>query len=250
VQHILDLENLSNRMWSAEETIEYDGWSMRFAGGYTRRPNSVSVLQSSCLNIEEKIDRCEHEYRSRGLDETVFKFIPEIPQPDVENALVKRGYGFHGMHSVQTANLNHLDLPEPTHYYSELNDQWMQAFEQMKGLTPKKSASHQKILKRIHYPSMYSYVMRDDKIVSVGLAVSGEGYCGIFDVVTDEAYRGQGLAREMMLQLLAFGKQTQAHTAYLQMTRDNTAAWRLYLSLGFTEVYQYFYRIKLNNPSA
>lgn len=41
VPAILALEALSNRMWPAEQQMDYDGWLLQFAGGYTRRPNSA-----------------------------------------------------------------------------------------------------------------------------------------------------------------------------------------------------------------
>ena len=69
-------------------------------------------------------------------------------------------------------------------------------------------------------------------------------YVGLFDIVTDPAFRGRGYARQVVNGILAWGKQNKAQRAYLQVEIGNTPAQHLYTKLGFTENYQYWYRVK------
>jgi ribosomal protein S18 acetylase RimI-like enzyme len=242
IGHILTLEDISNRMWSAEERLEYDGWVLQCAGGYTRRPNSVSILSSSCLPINEKVAFCEAHYAQRNLP-TIFKIVPPLGLDNTEAVLDAHGYERDQVNSVQTLALANASEAEGT-FYDEFRDEWMQAFARMKHLSPTHITAHAKILGRIPFPCCYAFVRRENDIVGVALGVCGEGYYGVFDVVTDERWRGQGIAKEVMMTLLAQGKAMGAHTAFLQMSRDNVSAFRLYAGLGFQESYPYVYRVR------
>lgn len=70
------------------------------------------------------------------------------------------------------------------------------------------------------------------------------GFIGLFDLVVKEAYRGQGVGRQLINQILAYGQSKGCHTAYLQVEQKNTIANHLYHQLGFVEQYEYWYRIK------
>lgn len=240
---ILALERLTNAMWRAEEHISYDGWLLQFAGGYTRRPNSVSVLAPSTLPLAEKRRVCEQAYAARQ-QPTIFKLIPALGHHEVENMLASAGYVQDGMNLVQTMPL-HQAYPNHAHAHSypQCSPAWMQAFVRMKALTPAATESHTCILARIEHPAHYCQIMRDEEIVAVGLGVICEGWCGIFDVITDARWRGQGLATQMMLTLLNAARTSGATHALLQVSADNVAARRLYQQLGFTDAYTYTYRM-------
>ena len=80
--------------------------------------------------------------------------------------------------------------------------------------------------------------------MAVGLAVYERGYVGLFDIVTNPAFRRQGWGRRLVVELLRWGQAQGANTAYLQVATPNTAALQLYAGFGFREVYRYWYRVK------
>lgn len=65
----------------------------------------------------------------------------------------------------------------------------------------------------------------------------------IEDVVVDEAYRGKGIGKDMMLTAIAFAKSEGAKSVDLTSRPDRVAANKLYRELGFllreTNVYRY-----------
>jgi GNAT superfamily N-acetyltransferase len=92
-------------------------------------------------------------------------------------------------------------------------------------------------------PCAYAVVGDPEKPLACGLAVLEQDLLGLFDVVTDTGARRQGHGRALVSGLLAWGRRHGAHRAYLQMVQDNDPARALYDGLGFTELYEYWYRV-------
>jgi hypothetical protein len=61
------IEEASLNAWPALQHLLFDGWTMRFSKGFTKRANSVNPLFVSHLNTPEKVDRCERLYVERKL---------------------------------------------------------------------------------------------------------------------------------------------------------------------------------------
>ena len=80
----------------------YDGWLLRFADGYTKRANSVSVIGKSKMVPEEKIEYCEEKYAEQGLP-TVFKITPMAE--DLDGLLEEKGYSAIDKTNVMTMEL-------------------------------------------------------------------------------------------------------------------------------------------------
>ena len=65
---------------------------------------------------------------------------------------------------------------------------------------------------------------------------------GRYDVSTDPAVRGQGLASRLCAAFLDQARASDARVAYLQVEVDNLPARAIYRRLGFVDAYQYHYR--------
>lgn len=81
--------------------------------------------------------------------------------------------------------------------------------------------------------SVYMVILADGlQIGTAGYTYNGfEGY--INNVVIDEAYRGQGLSKILMEELLKKGRAEGINDYTLEVRVSNTPAVRLYESLGF-----------------
>lgn len=239
------IEELSMNAWPALRTVFYDGWVLRFADGYTRRANSVAPLYPSSRDSAEKLPACEALYREMHLP-PVFKLAATSQAGTLDQLLDEHGYRAEALTSVQVLDLNRRTngQPEGVRSSGTMPEEWLAAASRMSRAGPDRIATHRRILALIVPARRFAWIEADGQVIGCGLGVAQDGYVGIFDIAVDPGRRRQGHAERLMQDLLAWGKQTGAHTAYLQVMLDNHPALRLYEKLGFREAYQYWYRVK------
>jgi len=238
-------EEVSNNAWPSVESFQYDGWILRFAGGVTRRSNSVSMLYPSTIDPAVKIDFCETFYRSRQIY-PCFK-VTGISCPEgIDRLLESRGYFINAVISFQLKSLENL-VPEeyPGLTLSVTEDPgWIDEFIRMNGFDPARKPIYRKIMDGILTPRCMATVKQDGETIAVGLGVLEDRYLGLFDIVTDPRVRQQGWGTAVTQTLMGWGKSKGAQVAYLQVLDNNIPALRLYRKLGFSESYRYWYRVK------
>jgi GNAT superfamily N-acetyltransferase len=127
---------------------------------------------------------------------------------------------------------------------NELSPEWLEAWLELSRPEPRHRPQIEKLLSNILPERYFLRLERDGQVLATGLAVCDRGYVGLFDIVTAPASRQQGWGTRLVADLLNWGQLRGAGTAYLQVQTTNLAALRLYARLGFSEVYQYWYRIK------
>jgi ribosomal protein S18 acetylase RimI-like enzyme len=251
---IADLERISLTMWNAAEEIDYDGWILRFAGGYSGRANSVQTYGGSSLPVAEKVAYCEAMYAQRKIP-IIFKLTQATQPANLDSFLRENGYTLRNTTSIQLLNI--ADKP------FMMNDQfgvyvgnaengifppdiatWMEHAQRIKQFTPSDDVSHRTILSYLALPTGYG-VVHDPKgqVVAVGICVYDPQakLCGIFDIAVHPEHRRNGYGRIIATSLIAWGQAQGATHVYLQVDMSNTNALPLYASLGFDEVYRYWY---------
>ena len=73
-------------------------------------------------------------------------------------------------------------------------------------------------------------------IAGYGIMSIGAGEAHILNVCMRDDYRGRGLARKVLLYLIDCARRAGMYEAFLEVRPSNTAAARLYHSLGFEQV--------------
>ncbi len=238
-------EELSNNAWPALQTIQYDGWILRFANGVTKRANSVSMLYPSAIDPEEKINFCESLYQSQNIT-PCFKITAINDPADMDDRLGFREYFIHSTISFQTLNILKIP-PEPfdeLHIETELNSRWMDHFIRMNEFDPARKSTYIGIMNMLLLPKCLVSLARGQETIGVGLGVLEGSFLGLFDIVVAKAYRKTGLGYLIVENILRWGRKYGAETAYLQVLTDNIPALTLYEKMGFKEAYQYWYRMK------
>lgn len=240
------LEELTLNAWPAPQTVYDDGWVLRFAEGYTRRSNSVNPLYTSFSDLDEHIRRCEQWYRARKQD-VVFRLTPLALPKELDKILTLQGYKEDSTSSVQTTDLSHVGMLEQSPNISltyELHDDWLKLFCQMREINTRYVGIMRKIINGIVPATAFAVLHVDQKPAAVGLAVLDRGYVGLYDITTHPEMRNRGLAQQLIMQLLSWAKTNGATHSYLMVIANNAPALRLYEKLGYTEVYQYWYRVR------
>jgi ribosomal protein S18 acetylase RimI-like enzyme len=245
---IRTLEELSLNAWPALQTAHYDGWLLRFAAGYTRRANSVSVLYPSRQRLAEKVAYCEAAYTARNLP-TVFKVTAAAEPEELDAFLEARGYHIEAPTSLYTCDLTTLSLPHIDGFtlYPEPTERWLEAFCTLSDIPARHRPTMGEMLRRFGPPTTPCFMAREEagEITAVGLAVAEGGWVGLFDIVVAPGRRGQGVGTRLVQRLIRWGQeQGGARHAYLQVMQENETALRLYRRLGFTEAYSYWYRVR------
>jgi GNAT superfamily N-acetyltransferase len=237
------IEEASLNAWPALQQLVYDGWLLRFAGGYTRRANSVNGLYSGVLDPTEKLAYCEQLYQKKGLTPT-FRVTPFLDPPHLEEILEETGYQKAGQTSLQILDLTSLPLqttPFAQHWATPA-EAWVEAYTYMNGVASSQRPTLKAILGNILSEACFMSLVDGPEVVACGLGVLEASYIGLFDIVVHPARRGQGLGTKLIHNILSWARDRGAQTAYLQVTLANNPALRLYHKLGFKELYQYWYR--------
>ncbi|MDX2140779.1 MAG: GNAT family N-acetyltransferase [Chloroflexota bacterium] len=241
---IRTIEELSMNAQPSFYTLMYDGWLLRFANGYTRRANSVNPLYPSNLPLEDKIAYCQDLYHARELP-LIFKVTDIAQPPELDEALANMGMRRNAMVSVQVLDLRRIDkTPTLTDVWvdTSFRGQWLLSYAQMNTLEEEHVPNAALMLASILPPTCFLSLRVGQEVVAVGMGVYERGWLGIFDVVVAPHMRGQGIGRQLMLNLLAWGKRQGASYSYLQSQTSNAPALGLYHALGYREAYRYWYR--------
>ena len=126
-----------------------------------------------------------------------------------------------------------------------ITDEWIQGVFHLNGTC-------EPVLRRI-VPSMFKAIPKktivasveiDGRMVASGLAICDREYAGIYAIYVSPGSRRRHYARAVCSTLLREAKEQGAQKAYLQVVKGNTAAKNLYLSLGFSDFYTYYFRSK------
>ena len=127
---------------------------------------------------------------------------------------------------------------------TKLYPRWIDDFIRMNEFDPIRRPTYIAIMKQLKTPKCLISLSRNNQTIGVGLGVVEGAFIGLFDIVVDKAYRHTGLGYLIVENLLRWGRNKGANTAYLQVISDNIPAISLYEKMGFTEIYQYWYRMK------
>jgi ribosomal protein S18 acetylase RimI-like enzyme len=242
IQHY---EELSFNAVPALQTQLYDGWVLRYTDGYayTNRASSVNPLYPSSVDLPTKVAECERRYFSLGLP-AVFKFYTDT-NAELEALLERRGYTVLTPTLLMAAKIPAGSVSHDCAIASSIDAGWLDAYFSLGGYTdPKRVAIGTKIFNNIQVDVLCGLLVKGGETAACGLLALERGYAGLFNVIVKEEHRGQGYGREICASLLSAGQKLGAHTAYLQVIRDNLTAVNLYEKLGFREEYTYWYRVK------
>lgn len=214
---IRNVEHAAGLAWPGVEHFWVDGWLLRFGHGSTRRANSAVPLNVSGVgDVGVVVDW----YAARGVTPLVaapdrLLRIPPGTPTDAETVIMTSELGFPPGSGV-------VDIA------ARPDDAWLRLYR-----------------REVPVEVLTAVVDGDVAFATAGGAAVGRAavteapdgtrWVGLSAVHVVEEARRRGLARDVCAALLAWGGEHGATRAYVQVLADNSAASRLYESMGFAE---------------
>jgi len=250
------LEEAAARAWPPRETLERDGWTLRFSSGGSQRANSVQSLYWFGSDAEAAIDAAEADYRARG-QLPIFQIVDISVPADLDTRLETRGYARRDTTLLMTKTIAPLSSPvltgevpgaaggwgQTAHAvtrYPTATPDWLAIY--LSVVTPDRRATAPGIIGALPEPKAFFVANLNGAPAACGLGVAEPPYCGVECMATLAAARGQGGARAVMHDLEAWAAEQGATTIWLQVLEANAPARRLYDGLGYQTAGRYWYR--------
>ena len=222
--------------------LVYDGWLLRLLPGKAKRARSVNAIYPSTLQLETKLAYCERLYREARLP-ALFRITPFSQPAELDAGLARRGYGRFDDTAVESCAIDPHSLGGIAAEPMELAP-WIEAIGELRGSPVEHRASHLARLQGMPLRLRAVALRSQGRVVATGLTMVEDDCAGLFDIVTGEAERRRGHARNVVASLLREAWELGARHAYLQVQVGNQGARRLYRQFGFEERYQYWYRAR------
>ena len=254
----LRYEELALNAFPVLHTEVYDGWILRFSGGTAHEGNCVSPLYLSTKAYEDKIEYCENKFREKGLP-CVFKMTANVPAA-LDQQLAMREYEQQDKTYIMECRLTNegeslknaqgdaagasAASGTQIRLTRTMDDSWLEAFLSLDGGDCICPESARAMLTAIRNPVYCAALYENDRIIGCGLGVVEDGKIGLYDIRVHNDFRQKGIGARICRAIMEEGRREGADTAFLQASAANRPAVRLYQSIGFEEVYTYWYRIR------
>ncbi|MFC5662318.1 GNAT family N-acetyltransferase [Kitasatospora misakiensis] len=242
------IERYAARAWPADEAREEGGWLLRHTPGVPRRRSNSALPLGRGESLLSAVPRVEEYYAAHGLPVTV-QVSPAEEHSALDELLAARGYRRDSAVLVCTAPTDTViaaarpATPLDVTLAEHPTPAWLDAYAALDPAGSDREAA-ERLFERIPGPAAHLGVERDGRLVGLGLVVAAPGCGGVFCMITDPAYRRQGVAGAILHVGARWAAARGAELLYLQVTADNAPARRLYESLGFGVSHSYHYRLK------
>ncbi|MFC5814300.1 GNAT family N-acetyltransferase [Nonomuraea harbinensis] len=234
----MDVDLLVDGAWPAWERRVLGGWVLRYAGGVTKRANSVLAVGEPPVpdDLFAAIGVAEEFYAERGAP-CAFSIGAGAP-PGLDRALDARGYALVDPTVVMSGTISG-EPAVPVRVEPRPWRGWLEAWWEVDGRYGTGLEAAERIVTGV--PALYAAVEEDGAPVAVGRGVPQGDTLGVYCMATLPSARRRGLARAV---LRALAVESGVRSAYLVVTERNTAARNLYRSEGLERKGGYHYRVR------
>jgi GNAT superfamily N-acetyltransferase len=235
------IEEICFNAFPSQKQVLLGDWLLRFAGGLSRRTNSVNPLRPECSGIEAVIAVAERLYRAHG-QPAIFR-VPTIVDPALDDALQRRRYMSEGETVVLYGAIDGLVTPDAAvRLLEEPSCEWLDAMTELQGYSRAQADVYRRIVGAIAIPARFASLAVDGAPAALAYGAIHDGLLCYESVITHRHQRRQGFARRVMEALAAWARTSNTSGMCLQVQADNAPARALYASFGFNEMFRYHYR--------
>ncbi|MFG2775226.1 GNAT family N-acetyltransferase [Streptomyces sp. NPDC048350] len=235
-----ELARTTARGWQPVESEALGGWTLRAAGGFTRRANSVLPLGDPGLPLDQALARVRDWYGKRDLP----AYVQTATGAEGTQELLCADLERHGWRSEVSAEvrvgglapIGDLDADvSRVRLARSVDDAWLRRYNRSGVVGPH-------VLSVLSSgPSVWfaSVPGTEDIPAAIGRCVVDGRWAGFMAVEVDPAQRRQGLATAVMAALARQALGEGASAAWLQVEAENDAARSLYEGMGFAVHHHY-----------
>lgn len=240
--YFTEIEKAGFRSWPALEESESDGIVLRFSNGYTKRANSVNLLQKQVSDFDSLVGRYEQYFQDKNLP-CIFRLTSFSENQRFDSYLEEAGYSYLDRSLVLERSIENDNFKEVC--FPELNSRaWVKSFCKISELSFDKHLTHLEMIDRIEDKTLFAVLVEDGVEVACGLGVVANGLFGLFDIATHKSVRNRGYATKLIEGMLHWAVENGATRSYLQVVAGNKPAISLYEKMEFQQSYEYWYRIR------
>ncbi|KGA15064.1 hypothetical protein GM50_18250 [freshwater metagenome] len=235
---IIELEKLSDITWPALEIIEYGEWRLRISDGFSMRANSVLPIGEPPIDLASAVDEVTSIYRENNLKPTF-----SIPLPifdELDRYLEQRGWNIKIDANFLIRDIGAIEVSGHPQFSIEILD-----YPSKEWLEVNSDQPLEKIMLR--YPARYGAIKSGQEVIAVGRIATLGSWSIVTRLFVNPSFRGKGLAKALMNNLLSAAVTDGATKVALQVDNENGAALALYQSMGFTTHHKFVYRILAKN---
>lgn len=235
-----ELARAMARGWQPVESEPLGGWTLRAAGGFTRRANSVLPLGDPGMELKAALAWVEEWYAARGLP----PYIQTATGAEGTQELLCADLELHGWRSEVTAEVRVGGLAPVADLDADVarvrlarsvDEPWLGRYNRSGVVGPH-------VLTVLSSgPSVWfaSVPGTGDIPAAIGRCVVDGRWAGFMAVEVDPSYRRQGLATAVMTALARQALDEGASAAWLQVETENEAARAMYERMGFAVHHHY-----------
>ncbi|WP_405489247.1 GNAT family N-acetyltransferase [Streptomyces sp. NBC_00096] len=232
-----ELARTSARAWVPLENEPLGEWTLRAAGGFTRRANSVLALGDPGIPLDDALARVTSWYAERGLPAYVQAATGAAGTQEMLCAeLEARGWAREVSAQVRIGGLAAVaDLDVDEALVSDVrltrapDEDWLGRYGRVKD-----PETARRVLTA--GPSVWFAAAGG---LAIGRLVVDGRWAGFAAVEVDPEHRRRGLASAVMAALARRALEEGASAAWLQVEEDNTGARALYEGMGFATHHSY-----------
>jgi ribosomal protein S18 acetylase RimI-like enzyme len=234
-----EVEDRARAFFVTKESAQIGDWVLRYTGGANARPNSLLPVGDPRVGFDEAIEQTVRFYadRDRGACAQV------VVGSEVQQLLEERGWAtlrpgeadsevlLAGVAGVRRA-LAGIDTSSVTHR-DQISRDWLTG--NTNALANYDVVAASLALREATFATIESHGQH----LAHGRVNIEDDWAFLADLLVDEEYRRQGLARTMMAALAEWSAEHGASVMLLQVVGDNEAAQSLYAALGFERHHAY-----------
>ena len=234
---VQELERILTATWPPLRQEFFGNWLIRTSGKFTMRANSVlptgkAPYGEPSEDIDTSIAHVIAHYEKEGLVPTFA--IPLPTYADLDSKLFEQGWVEKVRAHVMVADISE-PAPNQTKFRTLILDNFDQSW-----LALQEDHGVAELMRSC--PSLYASVFDGEKLVGVGRTAHAEGWSALSRVFVHPQYRGQGIGKLVVNELLRSSLESGVKKSVLQVDSKNSTAINLYESLGFNFHHEYVYR--------